>query len=111
MGMMNTMNPRGAIGMPPPSGQRWLGQPAGPRPAQVNEAAGMGQSPPMPQQLPTGPMPPQPPGVLGGGAGGGPGALPGLSQQAGMNPWMQGSPQRGVHPPMMNPMARMLMGG
>ena len=109
MGMMNLGGGRGTIGMPVPQGARWLGQPAGPRPAQVNEQ--MQTQVPTPQQLPPGPMPPPQPGVLGGQAGPAMGA-PQLPSGGMGNPWaQQPPPQMGVGgPPMQNPLARLLAG-
>jgi len=102
MGMMNMGGSRGTIGMPVPQGARWLGQPAGPRPAQVNEQ--MQPQAPMGSQLPPGPTQASLPGVLGGQGGGGIG---------GLNAWAQQPPppQRSIGPQMRNPLARLLAGG
>ena len=100
MGMMNMGGGRGTIGMPVPQGARWLGQPAGPRPAQVNEQ--MQPQAPMQSQLPAAlpsqmAMPSQP--VL-------------QPQQAMNNAWAQQPPmQRGIGDQQLrNPLARLLAG-
>jgi len=119
MGMMNMGGSRGTIGMPVPQGARWLGQPAGPRPAQVNEQ--MQPQAPMGSQLPPGPTQAPLPGVLGGQSGmplaplqtGGASPIGGMGGFVGHNPWAQQPPppQRSIGPQMRNPLARLLAGG
>lgn len=80
-------------GAPPPApgGQRWLGQPAGPAPAQVNEAPGIMNAPPAAPQLPAA-------------------APPAMGQPNGNMMQQPSMPDRGVGPQSRVLLARMLMG-